>query len=53
MEQKIYEFLEAKQALIINDNLEDVLREDEITLRNFLTSMLEKLSGISILITSR
>ena len=53
MQQKIYEYLEAKQALIIIDNLEDVLREDEDTLRSFLTAILEKLPGISILITSR
>ena len=45
--------LDAKQALIIIDNLEDVLREDEDSLRRFLTELLEKLPGVSILTTSR
>ena len=45
--------LDTKQALIIIDNLEDVLREDEDSLRRFLTELLEKLPGVSILTTSR
>ena len=53
MEEKIHEFLQTKQVLIIIDNLEDVLREDETSLRRFLTDLLEKLPGISILTTSR
>ena len=53
MEQKIHTFLEAKQTLIIIDNLEDVLREDEESLRRFLTELMEKLPGVSILTTSR
>lgn len=53
MEQMVYEYLEAKQALIIIDNVEDVLREDEEELRNFLTVLLDKLPGVSILTTSR
>lgn len=53
MEEKIHEFLKTKQVLIIIDNLEDVLREDEMSLRRFLTDLLEKLPGISILTTSR
>lgn len=53
MEEKIHEYLQTKQALIIIDNLEDVLREDENSLKRFLTELLEKLPGISILTTSR
>ena len=53
MQQKIHSFLEAKQTLIIIDNLEDVLREDEESLRRFLTEILEKLPGVSVLTTSR
>ena len=53
MQQMVYAFLEVKQALIIIDNLEDVLREDEDELRRFLTELLEKLPGVSILTTSR
>ena len=53
MEEKIHGFLKTKQVLIIIDNLEDVLREDEMSLRRFLTDLLEKLPGISILTTSR
>ena len=53
MEQKIHQFLETKQALILIDNLEDVLRDDEESLRRFLTELLEKLPGISVLTTSR
>ena len=53
MEQEIHAFLTAKQTLIIIDNLEDVLREDEEVLRRFLTELLEKLPGVSVLTTSR
>ena len=53
MEESIHEYLTAKQVLIIIDNLEDVLREDEDSLRLFLTELLVKLPGISILTTSR
>jgi len=53
MEQQIHAFLAAKQTLIIVDNLEDVLREDEASLRRFLTELLEKLPGVSLLSTSR
>lgn len=53
MEQQIHNYLDVKQTLIIIDNLEDVLREDEESLRRFLTELLEKLPGVSILTTSR
>ena len=53
MEEQIHEYLETKQVLILIDNLEDVLREDEDSLRRFLTELLEKLPGISIMTTSR
>ena len=53
MEQRIHSYLDAKQTLIIIDNLEDVLREDEESLRRFLTDILEKLPGVSVLTTSR
>ena len=53
MEEKIHEVLQTRQVLIIIDDLEDVLGEDETSLRRFLTDLLERLPGISILTTSR
>ena len=53
MEEKIHEILQTRQVLIIIDDLEDVLGEDETSLRRFLTDLLERLPGISILTTSR
>jgi len=45
--------LNNKKVLIIIDNLENALRRDGVAVRDFLKNLLERLSDLKILSTSR
>lgn len=53
MERKIFEVLHNTETLIIIDNIEEVLNRDELRLKEFLRTILERLSHLKILSTSR
>jgi hypothetical protein len=53
MEEKIMNTLKHKKVLLIIDNLETALRSDRIAVREFLQKLLENLSNLKILSTSR
>lgn len=53
MEERVFYYLKDSKVLLIIDNLEDALRKDRSTVRQFLKTMFERLPDLKILSTSR
>jgi hypothetical protein len=53
MEEKIINTLKDLKVLLIIDNLEDALRSDRDVVLGFIRNLLDKLSDLKILSTSR
>jgi len=53
MSEKIFEFFAEKELLIIIDNIEDSLRKDNEAMKEFLSSLFIRCSGVKVLCTSR
>ena len=53
MEERVFYYLKDSKVLLIIDNLEDALRKDRSTVRQFLKTLFERLPDLKILSTSR
>jgi hypothetical protein len=53
LEESVFYYLKDSKVLLIIDNLEDALRKDRATVRQFLKTLFERLPDLKILSTSR